>query len=85
MSHGDVCPGHHVTGVAEAGWGRGAGGWHALDWGQQSSDPGQSEGHAQMAIGMWSWRTLHPLGPGDPRSESLTSDPYQPSPGVLRA
>lgn len=33
-----------------------------------------------MATGVWSWRTRHPLGPPEPRSESLTSDPYQPNP-----
>lgn len=33
-----------------------------------------------MPIGMWSWRTLRPLGPVEPRSESLTSDPYKPNP-----
>ena len=50
--------------------------------GQQSSDPGRSEGHAQAqtATGRWSWRTLRPRGPAEPRSESLTSDPYQPNP-----
>ena len=44
--------------------------------------PGTQKGHAQAqtATGMWSWRTLRPQGPAEPRSESLTSDPYQPNP-----
>lgn len=33
-----------------------------------------------MATGVWSWRTRRPLRPAEPRSESLTSDPYQPNP-----